>query len=137
MLAIPQSTAPRPRRLTLPEPYCYGAKRMDGKTRRYLLLLLGVLALGILTYKFRNSFTFEGFSWANVVVSVRHANLGLLVLSLVAIYGCYALRALRWMRFCPFAWRHDNLLETSITRRWWASPAASCSAVLPNPCAPR
>jgi len=73
---------------------------MVGKTRRYLLLLLGLLALGYFAYKFRNSFTFEGFSWGNVAASVRQARISLLLLSLAAIYVCYALRTLRWMRFC-------------------------------------
>ncbi len=34
-----------------------------------------------------------------VVESLRHARLSLLLLSMVAIYVCYAIRALRWMRF--------------------------------------
>ncbi|MGH9683047.1 MAG: lysylphosphatidylglycerol synthase transmembrane domain-containing protein [Candidatus Acidiferrales bacterium] len=70
------------------------------KYRRYLLLLLAVLALAIFVYKFRNSITLEGFHWSLVGASLRRARLGLLILSLVAIYGCYAVRALRWQRFC-------------------------------------
>jgi uncharacterized protein (TIRG00374 family) len=35
-----------------------------------------------------------------VVASIRQARISLLLLSLAAIYVCYALRALRWMRFC-------------------------------------
>jgi glycosyltransferase 2 family protein len=70
------------------------------KSRRYLLLLLAVLALGYFLYRFRDSITLQGFRWGMVVASIREARISLLVLSLVAIYVCYALRTLRWMRFC-------------------------------------
>jgi len=36
------------------------------------------------------------------VVSVGDANVWLLLLALVSIYGCYAIRALRWQRFCRY-----------------------------------
>jgi len=72
---------------------------MDGKLRRYILLLLGVLALGYFFYKFRNSITLEGFHWSVVGQSLLHANLWLLLLALLTTYFCFALRALRWMRF--------------------------------------
>ncbi len=70
------------------------------KSRRYLLLLLAILALGYFLYRFRDSITLEGFRWGMVVSSIRGARISLLLLSFAAIYGCYALRALRWMRFC-------------------------------------
>jgi uncharacterized protein (TIRG00374 family) len=70
------------------------------KSLRYLVLLLAVLALGYFLYRFRDSITLQGFRWGMVVASIREARIWLLVLSLVAIYVCYALRALRWMRFC-------------------------------------
>jgi glycosyltransferase 2 family protein len=69
------------------------------QSRKLLLLLLGVLALGYFLYKFRNSITLQGFRWSMVVESLHHARLSLLLLSFVAIYVCYAIRALRWMRF--------------------------------------
>ncbi|MGB0037036.1 MAG: lysylphosphatidylglycerol synthase transmembrane domain-containing protein [Candidatus Acidiferrales bacterium] len=72
---------------------------MHQRFRRYLLLLLAVLALAFFSYKFRNSITLEGFHWAMVAQSLREARLSLLLLSVVAIYACYAIRALRWMRF--------------------------------------
>ena len=68
-------------------------------TRRYLLLLFAILAVAYLTYKFRNAITLEGFHWGMVVHSLREARISLLVLSVAAIYVCYALRALRWMKF--------------------------------------
>jgi uncharacterized membrane protein YbhN (UPF0104 family) len=70
------------------------------QSRRYLLLLLAVLILGYFLYRFRDSITLEGFRWEMVVASIRQARISLLLLSLAAIYVCYALRALRWMRFC-------------------------------------
>jgi uncharacterized protein (TIRG00374 family) len=72
---------------------------MHEKTRRYLLLVLAVAALGYFFYKFRNSITLEGFRWGMVGESLRHANLFLLLLGILTTYFCFALRALRWMRF--------------------------------------
>src|SRR5579863_4650328 len=69
------------------------------KSRRYLLFLLGGLALGYFFYKFRNSIRLEGFRWATVGRSLQHANLPLLVISTLVIYACFAIRSLRWMRF--------------------------------------
>lgn len=69
-------------------------------SRRYLYLLLFFVALAFLLYKFRNAISLEGFRWGLVAASLRHARLSLLVLSLLTIYVCYAIRALRWVRFC-------------------------------------
>ena len=66
---------------------------------RILLLLVAVVVLGGLGYKFRNSITLQGFQWSMVGDSLRRANVPLLLLSLVTIYACFAIRALRWMRF--------------------------------------
>lgn len=68
-------------------------------SRKYLLLLLGLLGIGYFLYRFRNSITLEGFRWSMVGQSLRQAQLPLLLLSIVAIYACFAIRALRWMRF--------------------------------------
>jgi uncharacterized protein (TIRG00374 family) len=73
---------------------------MMRKSRRYLLALLAIVVLGYFLYRFRDSITLEGFRWGMVVTSIREARISLLGLSLAAIYVCYALRALRWMRFC-------------------------------------
>ena len=72
---------------------------MRGKPRKYLLLLLAVVALGYFFYKFRISITLEGFRWGMVWDALRDARPGLLLLGVAAIYVCYAIRALRWMRF--------------------------------------
>jgi glycosyltransferase 2 family protein len=68
-------------------------------SRRILLLLLALVALGGLLYKFRNSITLEGFQWSTVGESLRNARLSLLVLTVATIYLCFAIRALRWTRF--------------------------------------
>jgi glycosyltransferase 2 family protein len=73
---------------------------MISRSRRYLLLLIGILALAYFFYRFRNAITLEGFRWSIVGESLRHANIPLLVLSTVTIYVCFAIRAARWMRFC-------------------------------------
>ena len=70
-----------------------------GTLRRYLLLLLALVALAFFLYKFRNSITIQGFHWSMVGESLRHARIGLLVLSLLMIYVCFAIRSLRWVRF--------------------------------------
>jgi glycosyltransferase 2 family protein len=75
------------------------------KSRRYLLLLLALLALGYFFYKFRNAITLEGFHWGIVAESLRHARLSFLLLGIAIIYVCFALRALRWMRFCRWLGR--------------------------------
>jgi uncharacterized protein (TIRG00374 family) len=85
--------------LTLLEACCYGAKSMLRTSPRIFLLLLALVALGGLAYKFRNSITLEGFQWSTVGQSLRDARISLLVLTVATIYVCFAIRALRWMRF--------------------------------------
>ncbi len=85
--------------MTLSEPYCYGAKSMLRNSRRLFLLLVAVAALGYLFYKFRHSITLEGFEWSTVGQSLRDARLSLLLLTMATVYVCFAIRALRWMRF--------------------------------------
>jgi uncharacterized protein (TIRG00374 family) len=68
--------------------------------RRYLLPLLALLVALYGIYKFRHGISFQNFQWSRVAGSLDHARIPLLLLALVAIYGCYALRSLRWMRFC-------------------------------------
>src|SRR5277367_6157147 len=70
------------------------------RLQRYLLFLLGALALAFFFYKFRNSIGLQGFRWEMVAHSLRHARIGLLALGIAIIYACFAIRALRWMRFC-------------------------------------
>jgi hypothetical protein len=64
-----------------------------------LILLVALGALAFFFYKFRNSITIHGFRWSMVGQSLSEARLDLLLLATIAIYGCFAIRALRWMRF--------------------------------------
>jgi uncharacterized protein (TIRG00374 family) len=73
---------------------------MSPNARRYLLLSLVLLVFGYFLYRFRGAVTLEGFRWGMVGASLREARISLLLLSLAAIYGSYAIRALRWLRFC-------------------------------------
>ena len=72
---------------------------MVRQTRKYLLFLLAALLVAYLVYKFKNSAGMQSFRWDLVVESLRHARLSLVVLSVAAIFVCYGIRALRWMRF--------------------------------------
>jgi uncharacterized membrane protein YbhN (UPF0104 family) len=86
--------------LTLLGACCYGANRMLQKSRRYVLAVLGLLTLAYFFYKFRSSIAIEGFHWNIVAESLRRARIGLLLASVLTIYVCFAVRALRWVRFC-------------------------------------
>ncbi len=72
---------------------------MRKSVRRYLIPLITLLVVAYCVYKFRNSISLQGFHWSVVAESLQHARLGLLFLALAAIYGCFAIRALRWIRF--------------------------------------
>jgi uncharacterized protein (TIRG00374 family) len=72
---------------------------MQKSSRKFLLLLLGVLLLGVLLYRSRALLHLSDFSGAKLLHAVSGANPLYLILSVVTIYVCYALRALRWQRF--------------------------------------
>jgi uncharacterized protein (TIRG00374 family) len=72
---------------------------MRASSRKLLIAIIGLAVLGFLAFRARGLFHFGDFSGAKLLHAVRDANLYLLALSIVAIYGCYALRALRWQVF--------------------------------------
>ncbi len=72
---------------------------MQFNTRRLTLTVLGAVLLGILLYHSSGFIHLEDFSGARLLGAVRGARYSLLLLSIAAIYCCYALRALRWERF--------------------------------------
>lgn len=72
---------------------------MNLKSRKALLLGLFVLVAGYLLYRFHGSLNFSGFSGARLWQAVRGANYFYLLLSVIGIYACYAVRALRWQKF--------------------------------------
>jgi uncharacterized protein (TIRG00374 family) len=72
---------------------------MPSRSKKILLGLLAVLILGIIVYRSRGMISLPGFSGAKLLQAIRAANPFLLLLSIFAIYVCYAIRALRWRLF--------------------------------------
>lgn len=77
---------------------CTVATRMkSGSLRKLLLIVLALVVIGGLAYRYRGA-----FDWSALADSIRHANHGLLLISLAGIYVAYAIRAWRWTRFCRY-----------------------------------
>ena len=72
---------------------------MNFKSRKAILAGLGLLLVGYLLYRFHGSLNLSQFSGARLWHALRTANYFLLLLSVVGIYACYAIRALRWQKF--------------------------------------
>ncbi len=72
---------------------------MQTSSRKLLVFLIGLLLLGFVVYLSSGFIHRENFSWGKLLSAMRGANPLLLFLSLIAIYACYALRALRWKVF--------------------------------------
>ena len=72
---------------------------MRASSRKFIVAMGGLGVLGFVAYRARGLFHFGEFSGAKLLHALRDANPFLLVLSVVAIYGCYALRSLRWKVF--------------------------------------
>ena len=72
---------------------------MRASSRKFLVAIVGLGVLGFVAYRARGLFHFGDFSGAKLVHALRDANLFLLAISVIAIYGCYALRSLRWKVF--------------------------------------
>ena len=104
---------------------------MPHKSRWYVPVLIAFLAIGFIVFEFRHSATLKKFNWGMVAESLRHANLSLLLLAIVAIYVCYAIRALRWMQFSRTLGHSNfwNVLSATIM-------GFSCSFLLGRPAEP-
>src|SRR6266851_7815256 len=72
---------------------------MQTSSRKLLVVLIGLLLLAFVVYLSSGFIHHENFSWGKLLSTMRGANPLLLSLSLIAIYACYALRALRWKVF--------------------------------------
>src|SRR5207302_8963313 len=72
---------------------------MQSSSRKLLVVLIGMLVLGIVVYQSSGLIHHANFSGEKLLRAVRGASLSLLLLSVVAIYACYALRSLRWQLF--------------------------------------
>jgi len=88
--------------LTLTRRNGYARGRMRATLRRLIVAFLVLAALVGLAYQSRHKIHLADFTWRKFIHSVSEANVWLLLLSIVAIYGCYAIRALRWQRFCRY-----------------------------------
>jgi uncharacterized protein (TIRG00374 family) len=75
---------------------------MRPSVRKILFLVAGLLLVGFLLYRSRGAISLEGFSWSRFGATVRLARLDILLGTVVAIYFCYFLRALRWVRFSHY-----------------------------------
>ena len=72
---------------------------MQSSSRKLLVVLTGLLVLGFVLYRSSAMMHLGDFSGTKLLQAVRHANPFLLILSILAIYSCYALRSLRWKVF--------------------------------------
>jgi len=72
---------------------------MGAKSRKWWVLGLGVVLLGYVLYHFRHLLNISEFSGAKLWYVIRGANYTYLLVSIIAIYLCYAVRALRWQKF--------------------------------------
>jgi uncharacterized protein (TIRG00374 family) len=72
---------------------------MQTRSRKLLVVLIVLLALGYAIYRSSGMMHLGDFSGTRLWIAIRNADPPLLILSLVAIYGCYALRSLRWRVF--------------------------------------
>jgi uncharacterized protein (TIRG00374 family) len=72
---------------------------MRASSRKVLLATIGLGVLAFVAYRARGLFHFGDFSGVKLLHALRDANLFLLAISVIAIYACYALRALRWQVF--------------------------------------
>src|SRR5271168_2596049 len=72
---------------------------MRSSSKKLLIGMFGLIVLGLVAYFSRGIINLQGFSGEKLLHAVRNANPYLLLLSIVAIYCCYALRALRWKVF--------------------------------------
>ena len=75
---------------------------MRSYLRKLLLLALVLIILIALLYRSRQAIGLQDFSWDRLLDALGQAQPLLLLLSLTGIFATYALRALRWQRFCRY-----------------------------------
>jgi uncharacterized protein (TIRG00374 family) len=72
---------------------------MRASPRKLLIILLVGSVLGFVVYRSSGMIHLADFSGTKLLHAVRGARVSYLLLSIVVIYGCYAVRALRWREF--------------------------------------
>src|SRR5579864_4994519 len=75
---------------------------MRGFLRKLLLSALALGALAALAYLSRRKIHLGDFTWSRFSHAVSQANVWLLLISIFAVYGAYALRTLRWQRLSRY-----------------------------------
>src|SRR5437867_13212303 len=72
---------------------------MQTSSRKLLVILAGLVLAGFVVYQSTGFVQKANFSGEKLLHAVAGANLYLLLLPVFVIYGCYAIRALRWQLF--------------------------------------
>src|SRR5713101_3031051 len=72
---------------------------MRASSRKLIVLLLGLVVLGFVVYRSSGMIHLADFSGTKLLHAIRNARVSYLLLSILAIYACYAVRALRWREF--------------------------------------
>jgi glycosyltransferase 2 family protein len=72
---------------------------MSFKSRKWWLLGLVAVILAFLLYRSRGLLHLGQFSGAKLWDAIRSANYVYLLLAIITIYSCYAIRSVRWQRF--------------------------------------
>ena len=75
---------------------------MRASLRKLFIALVILAALIVVAYQSRHKIHLADFTWKKFSVSLGDANIWLILLALLSIYGCYVIRALRWQRFCRY-----------------------------------
>jgi uncharacterized protein (TIRG00374 family) len=94
---------------------------MRGFLRKLLLSALALGALAAIAYFSRHKIHLGDFTWSRFVHAVGQANVWLLLISIVSVYGAYALRTLRWQRLTRYLGPSDFLGVYSATVMGFAS----------------
>src|SRR6266705_6571543 len=72
---------------------------MQSSSRKLLVVMAGLILAGFVLYQSSGFIQRANFSGQKLLHAVEGANLYLLLRPVVVIYGCYAIRALRWQLF--------------------------------------
>src|SRR6266404_3996350 len=72
---------------------------MNSRSKKGLLVAAALAVLGYLVYQSRGSLGLAGFSGAKLWLAIKGTNPFWLGAAMLVIYGCYAVRSLRWEVF--------------------------------------
>ena len=72
---------------------------MNSRSKKWLLVAAALVPLGYLVYRSSESLGLRDFSAAKLWLAIKGTNPFWLVAAMVVIYGCYAVRSLRWEVF--------------------------------------